>query len=1149
MTDTDPRTDGIDSHPDPTTGPAGPAGPPLLQGFTRPANAGGPPSPGSPPSAGRPPSPGRPPDPGRTRDSAPLDPGYPRNSSLPELFEARAGAAPQAPAARHGDRVMTYGLLSTASDRLAARLIAAGVGPGSAVGVCGSRSLEALVAFLGILKAGCAYVPLDEDHPPARLRAMAEDAGVHVAVVLPGSSRRIRGLHTRVELGRVACTAPPDAPGAPGAPDAPNTPDTPDTPNTPDMIPLPSPAATDRAYVMFTSGSTGRPKPVAIAHRGVVQLVLSDPRLPPPGPGDGVLHGYGLSSDASTIEIWSGLLGGACLVLVDRAELLAPAVLEERFRTHGVTVAYLTTSVFHHLARTRPGALRGLRFASAGGEAMDPGLARAVQTACPDTTVVNFYGPTENSVVSTAYFLPKLAGDETRVPIGGPFATSACHVLRPDGTPAAPGEEGELYVGGDGLALEYIGDAELTAERFVGVPDVPGGRLYRTGDRVVAGPDGLLEYRGRLDRQVKVRGQRIELDEVEARLRCHSEVGEAVVELRDGVLAAYLTPARPGDTLPVDALRRYCARWLPAQAVPTLIARDRFPVTSGGKVDRTRLLAESRHGEVGAQRGESRADAAYGSGQGREPRSCPGAEAEGPLEALAEVWQLVLRVRPAPTDSFFVIGGDSLLAAEVVARTLALLDLDAALGSSLIRALLADPTLEGFAAAVSTHHGYPAGAPRADAPALPPHTPRTGQTPPAPRTPDAEVDFVRETALGFSLPPAGSPVPRPGDPSDVLLTGASGFVGAFLLDRLLRDTTARIHCPVRASGAAHAERRVLAALTRYGLRADDTARQRLVCFPADLAAPGLGLSPEHAAELAACLDLVVHNGARVNFLYPYSALRAANVEGTREIIGLAAPRRVPVHFLSTVAVLAGFGSAGAREVDEDVRLDHADRLTMGYAESKWVAEGLLRNAAEQGLPVAVYRPYEVTGDRLHGACNTETAICSLFKTIAETGLAPDIALPMDFVPVDHVAESVVHIATRHRAKDRVYHLTNPRPAVLRDVLDRMRAAGCEMRMLPYGEWVGELVRHVARHPTSPTAPFVSLCVDRANQGDISVKEMYLEGVFPRLSRRNTEAALAGSGLDCPPVDAVMLDRYLEYFFTSGYMTRPTGAPVGAAAVT
>ncbi|MGK5544202.1 thioester reductase domain-containing protein, partial [Streptomyces sp. URMC 127] len=382
---------------------------------------------------------------------------------------------------------------------------------------------------------------------------------------------------------------------------------------------------------------------------------------------------------------------------------------------------------------------------------------------------------------------------------------------------------------------------------------------------------------------------------------------------------------------------------------------------------------------------------------------------------------------------------------------------------------------------------------------------------------------------------------RPGRPGDVLLTGATGFVGAFLLDRLLRATTARVHCPVRASSPAHAERRVKAGLLRYGLCPDDAAWQRVRCFPADLAAPGLALAPAHAAELSRSLDLIIHNAARVNFLYPYEALRPANVDGTREIVRLAAPRRVPVHFLSTVAVVAGFGTAGVRTVDEDLPLDHADRLTMGYAESKWVAEGVLRSAAEQGLPTAVYRPYEVTGDRQHGACNTETAICSLFKTIAETGLAPDIDLPMDFVPVDHLAEAVVHIATRRPATGRVHHVTNPRPATLADVLDRMRAAGFALRTMPYEQWVGELVRHVARNPTSPTAPFVSLCVDRSNKADISVKEMYLNGVFPALGRRNAEEALAGSGLVCPPVDAALLDRYLEYFFTSGYIARPARA--------
>ncbi|MFD4459571.1 amino acid adenylation domain-containing protein [Nocardia sp. NPDC058480] len=1001
-------------------------------------------------------------------------PAYPRDACIPELFQAQAAARPDEPAARHGERALTYGQLAARAEDVAARLLAQGVEPGDLVGVCGSRSLEALVALLGILVAGCVYVPLDEDLPPARLRAMAEDAGLRAAVVLPGSAHRMRGLRVRIELDDHTTGGEIHAPQRRQVRVA---------------------CATDPAYVVFTSGTTGRPKPVAVPHRGVVRLVLSDHRLPSPGPGDRVLHAYGLSSDASTIEIWTALLTGACLVIADREELLSPIALAELLRARDVTFAYLTTSVFHLVARTRPEALAGLRFVSAGGEAMDPPLANAVLAACPGTTVVNFYGPTENSVVSTAHVLHPLPADATHVPLGRPFGASTCHVVRADGSVAGPGEEGELYVGGDGLALGYLGDPQLTAERFVRLPAVePAGLLYRTGDRAVWA-DGLLEFRGRLDRQVKLRGARVELDEVEARLRAHPAVGEAVVEVADGALTAYVTAARPGCSLPLPELRAYCAQWLPPQAVPVLVPLDHFPVTSGGKVDRARLRAAASGVETAEQ-----------------------AVVDGMLGVLTQVWHQVLRVRPTPRDDFFLLGGDSLLASEAVTRTLAVLNLDAARGSGLIRALLTARTLEGYAAAVDQA--------------------RDGTM----ATAEGVVDFVKETELGFDLPSAHGPDPSPHAPREVLLTGASGFVGAFLLDRLLRSTSARVHCPVRAVGRVRAEQRVRTALARYGLRPDAAAWRRVECFPGDLTEPRLGLSQAHADELARTLDLVVHNGAHVNFLYPYEQLRAANVDGTREVVRIAAPRRVPVHFISTVAVVAGFGAAGVREVAEDLPLAHADGLTLGYAESKWVAEGVLRQAAEQGLPVAVYRPYEVTGDRTHGVCNTETAICSLFKTIAETGLAPDIELPMDFVPVDHLAESIVHIATHRPAEGRVHHLTNPRRAMLSDVLDRMRAAGFVLRTLPYAQWVGELVRYVGEHPTSATAPFVSLCVDRSRTADMSVKEMYLEDTFPRLGRVNTEAALSGSGLHCPPVDSALLDRYLEYLFTSGYLARPAAVP-------
>lgn len=999
----------------------------------------------------------------------PEDSGAP-DRLLHEVFDARAERRPRATAAVHHGTTLTYGELKDRSDALAARLRDAGVRPGDNVGVYGGRSLDALAGFLGVLKAGAAYVPLDDTSPPQRLQAMAEDAGVHTVVTLPGSVCRIRRVRTRVELDGPAPARPAPAE---------------------DSADRPGPDG--RAYVMFTSGSTGRPKPVAIPHRGVLRLAASDLVTQQPRPGDRVLHAYGLSSDASTIEIWSALLAGACLVLVDREELLSPAALEARLLEDRVTLAYLTTGVFHHVARTRPHALRTLRFVSAGGEAMAPALARAVLDACPDTTVVNFYGPTENSVVSTAHLVHDVPADATTVPIGRPLEDSSCHVLREDGTVTDPGEEGELFVGGAGLALGYFGDPELTAERFVADPFEPGARLYRTGDRAVRREDGTLEYRARADRQVKLRGHRIELDEVEARIRADDAVGEAVVELDGDLLTAYVTPARPGTAVPVDRVRKQLAAWLPAAAVPSRLTEvAAFPVTSAGKVDRKRLRALAGPDDA---------------------RPAAPARLSGLHATLADVWHTVLAVRPGTGDDFFGLGGDSLLAAEAVTRTLTALGLDPRHGSTLIHGLLRRPTLEGFASAVADIRG------RNDSAEAP------------------TVDFRAEGRLGFRLPPRQGPEPRWQQPRDVLLTGASGFVGAFLLDRFLRTTGARVHCPVRSRDEAHARHKVLRNLARYGLARPEDA-DRIVCFPADLARPGLGLDADRAEELARTLDLVVHSAAQVNFLYPYEALRSANVDGTREIVRLAARRRVPVHFLSTVAVVAGFGTAGVRHVAEDLPLDHADRLTMGYAESKWVAEQVLQDAARQGVPVAVHRPYEITGDRRTGACNTETAICSLFRTVAETGLAPDIRLPMDFVPVDYLADAIVHIATTRPADGSTYHLTNPHPADFHDMLGRMRAAGHSVRELPYPQWVEELVRHVAEHPTSATAPFVSLCVDRSNKADMSVKEMYFEDTFPVLGRVNVERDLAGSGLACPPVDAELLDRYLEYFYTTGYLERP-----------
>jgi thioester reductase-like protein len=275
----------------------------------------------------------------------------------------------------------------------------------------------------------------------------------------------------------------------------------------------------------------------------------------------------------------------------------------------------------------------------------------------------------------------------------------------------------------------------------------------------------------------------------------------------------------------------------------------------------------------------------------------------------------------------------------------------------------------------------------------------------------------------------------------------------------------------------------------------------------------------------------------VNFIYPYHDLRAANVTGTRELIRMAALfRGIPVHFVSTTAVLAGFGAAGVRRVTEDTPLAHADRLRVGYIETKFVAEELLRKAAQAGLPVAIYRPLDIVGGYHAGAWNTAAEMCALVRFITDTGLAPDIDLPLDFIPADITAAAIRHISTHAEASGQTYHLASPQYALLGTLVARLRAHGYPVEEVPYATWVDELLRHAAHHPAHPMTPFVPLFVDRDPTSELTVAQMYFEHVFPAYTRTHTEEALRGSGIAFPPVDAELLDLNIDRLVAMGYLS-------------
>jgi amino acid adenylation domain-containing protein len=597
---------------------------------------------------------------------------YPRDSTIQRLFEAQVDEAPEAVAVVGEGVTWSYRQLNLLANRMAHHLRNQGVGAEARVGICLDRSPELIAAVLGILKAGGVYVPLDPSYPAERLRFMLADSGVRLVVSrepltaeLPLGDIRVVDLDR--DAGTLACLSGENPPLAGSA----------------DQL----------AYVMYTSGSTGVPKGVAVTHRAVVRLVHGTVyvRL---GPAEVFLQLASVSFDASTFEIWGALLHGARLaVFPGRAPSLDElgATLEH----HGVTTLWLTAGLFHQMMDERPASLAEVRQLLAGGDVLSSAHVRRVLEELPGCTLINGYGPTENTTFTCCrpQHGPQEAG--TSVPIGRPIANTRVYLLDRGLQPVPVGVPGELFAGGDGLARGYLGRPALTAERFVPDPfgaeaGEPGGRLYRTGDLARRRLDGDIEFLRRIDQQVKVRGFRIELGEIEAHLARHPAVQAATAAIYEATpgdrrIVAYLVAAsQPAPA--ADELRRFLSETLPEYMLPAAwIWLPALPLTPNGKLNRKALpQPETDRPEL---------TVAFVA-----PRT-------GLELTLAALWSEVLGTDQVGVhDNFFDLGGHSLLATRLMAR------IESRLGAALpLRALFEAPTVEALAGRVNQALGAEGG--------------------------------------------------------------------------------------------------------------------------------------------------------------------------------------------------------------------------------------------------------------------------------------------------------------------------------------------------------------------------------------------------------------------------------------------------------
>ncbi|GAA0602634.1 amino acid adenylation domain-containing protein [Streptomyces crystallinus] len=491
---------------------------------------------------------------------------YPRDSSVPALFAARAARTPDAPAVVQGERAYTYGQLDRLSNHLAHRLLAEGFAPGSTAGVCLARSPELIVALLAVLKCGGAYLPFDVGWPDERLHGLFTDADCRWVLTDRHEqlSRRLGECQVLAVEGELAGSASAPAVDVDGG---------------------------SLAYVNFTSGSTGRPKGVAVRHRSIARLVLGA-RFARLEPDSRVLQLAPVTFDAATFEIWGPLLNGGTCVLYPEG-LVRLSRLGRVVDEHRVTVVFLTTALFNALVDEAPGALDGTETVLMGGELHSmPHVAAALERYGPGR-LVHVYGPTEATTFATYHPVDRLVPDSGLLPIGTPIQNTRLYVIDGD-TLCEPGRTGEICLAGDGLSPGYVGMPDLTAERFVDrVVDGTTERLYRTGDHGTLLPDGSLVFQGREDDQVKINGFRIELGEVAHHLDRHPSVRRSHVTVSSarGERALVAFVVADDQSVTPASLRHHLRTRLPAYLVPARIHLcEALPLTATGKVDGRALL-------------------------------------------------------------------------------------------------------------------------------------------------------------------------------------------------------------------------------------------------------------------------------------------------------------------------------------------------------------------------------------------------------------------------------------------------------------------------------------------------------------------------------------------------------------------------------
>ncbi|MBD0386348.1 MAG: amino acid adenylation domain-containing protein [Nostoc sp. C3-bin3] len=1002
---------------------------------------------------------------------------YPQDQCIHQLFEAQVEKTPDAIAVVFQEQSLTYRELNQRANQLAHYLQKLGVRPEVLVGICVERSFEMIVGLLGILKAGGAYLPLDPVYPQERLAYMLADA--QVSVLLTQECLLANFPDTPA---KVICIDDAEL-----------------IAQQPQTNPINHSKLDNLVYVIYTSGSTGKPKGVMIEQSSLVnytQAAITEYGI---NSSDRILQFASISFDAAAEEIFPCLVQGATLVLrTDEMLSSIPHFLKE-CQQQLLTVLDLPTAFWQQLtfelAALKLTLPSFLRLVIIGGEKASIDKVLTWQQ-CVDKKIrlVNSYGPTEATVVATICDLSEQTFTQ-EIPIGKAVSNIQTYILDSHLQPVPIGIPGELYIGGKGVARGYLNQPELTAEKFIPNPfnKAADKKLYKTGDLVRYRDDGNIEILGRVDHQVKIRGFRIELEEIEAKLIQHSFVRESVLVVRednpdDKRLVAYIVPNTQNYELEnniklIPELRHFLKESLPEYMVPSaFVLLEKLPLTPNGKIDRRALPIAEHY--------LSNKEIKYIA-----PRT--------PIEEqLAKIWAELLQVKQVGIeDNFFELGGHSLLLTQLVFRVRQTWQIELPLSS-----LWEMSTIASLAQSIETaqNMGYSTLA----------------------ITSKNQINWEAEAVLDPTIRPETS-IKYPTEPTNIFLTGVTGFVGSFLLYELLQQTHADIYCLVRAANPEEGKKRIQNSLKSY-LVWDNSFSSRIIAVVGNLSEPLLGLSRQKFQALAELIDVIYHNGALVHHVSPYATLKLANVLGTQEVLRLATQAKVkPLHFMSTDGVFSPEGYSGVKIVQEQDNLNDYQVPSGGYTQSKWVAEKLVTIARDRGLPVTIHRIGRVSGHSKTGVFNQNDFLYRLIIGCIKLEKVPDGNMIEDMAPVDYVSKAVVHLSRQEKSIGKAFHFVNSQPFHSIKLIKLLRCLGYPLQQISNDQWQADLINIAEHYPEHPLYPLVPLLSEQ-NHNSAALK----------FDCQNTLNGLANTSMICPPIDDSLLNTYLSYLMQKGFLETP-----------